>query len=288
MIRIKSALVFLALPVLAGCSAVSVLNGITPSSSFERTHSVAYGEGDRAVMDIYRTTTPKEAAPTLVFVHGGSWSEGSKDIYKFLAEGFTKDGYNVVVPNYRLFPEARYPDMIADTGASIRAAREMFPNRPVVLIGHSAGGYNALMAVMAPELSGLDVCASIAGVVSLAAPTGAYPLKEEPFITIFPDRFTGQDAPMGRVDSVSGLPPFFLINGLDDTTVGPKNAEDLAVALQARGFEAKTGLYDGMDHTDVVRLLSRHFDGDSSLKDDILGFIDPLSKKSGSYCSRAD
>lgn len=274
----------LCLPILAACSAVSVLNGITPSSTFERTKSVSYGEGDRAVMDIYRATDPRPDAPTLVFVHGGSWSEGSKDIYKFLADGFTKDGFDVVVPNYRLYPEARYPDMIVDTGRATQAALAEFPDRPVILIGHSAGAYNVLMAAMAPELSGLDVCNSIAGVVSLAGPTGAYPLTDEPFITIFPERFTSDDSPMGRIQSTTALPPFFLVNGQDDTTVGPKNVEALSAALSTRGFDVKEGLYEGKDHTDVIRVLSRHFDGGSALKDDILAFIEAQNSQAPSFC----
>ena len=273
---------FLSIPVLVGCSAVGILNGITPSSSFERTKNVAYGEGERAVMDIYRADSPKPDAPGIVFVHGGSWDSGDKSIYKFLAEGFTKDGFDVAVPNYRLYPEARYPDMIVDTAAAVRAAGEAFGG-PVVMIGHSAGGYNVLMAAMATDVSGLDVCESVAGVVALAAPTGAYELKAERLVTIFPDRFQGDDAPLRRVPD--RMPPVMLVNGLDDTTVGPRNTEVLADAMEARGLRVSQHLYEGMDHTDPVRVLSRHFDGGSPLKGDILGFIDGLATD-GDTCAR--
>jgi len=87
---------------LAACAPVKILNGITPSSSFEKTKDVSFGTGERDEMDIYRADTPKSGAPVLVFVHGGSWDSGSKDIYKFLAEGFTKSGYDIAVPNYTL------------------------------------------------------------------------------------------------------------------------------------------------------------------------------------------
>ena len=258
---------------LASCSAVGVLNGITPSSSFDRDKNVAYGDLDRQRMDIYRAASPKVGAPVMVFVHGGSWSEGSKDIYKFLAEGFTKEGYDVVVPNYRLYPDARYPDMVVDTGLAASAASERF-DRPVILVGHSAGGYNALMAAMARDVSGLDTCNTVAGVVALAAPTGAYPMTNRPFTTIFPDRLQGSDAPLNRVSGP--LPPVMLVNGLDDTTVGPKNTEALAAKLKAAGLRVDKRLYEGMNHTDAVRVLSRHFDGGSPLKADMLAFMDAL------------
>ncbi len=268
---------------LASCSAVGVLNGITPSSSFDRDKNVAYGDLDRQRMDIYRAATPRDGAPVMVFVHGGSWSEGSKDIYKFLAEGFTKEGYHVVVPNYRLYPEARYPDMVVDTGLAVQAAADLFSGRPVVLVGHSAGGYNALMAAMAPDVSGLDTCSTVAGVIALAAPTGAYPLTDAPFTTIFPDRFQGSDAPLNRVSGP--LPPTMLVNGLDDTTVGPKNTRELAAKMEAAGLRVESKLYEGMNHTDAVRVLSRHFDGGSPLKSDMLGFMASLPT-GPDYCAR--
>ncbi len=268
---------------LASCSAVGVLNGITPSSSFDRDKNVSYGDLDRQRMDIYRAATPRPDAPVMVFVHGGSWSEGDKNIYKFLAEGFTKEGYHVVVPNYRLYPEGRYPDMVVDTGLAARAAAELFSGQPVVLVGHSAGGYNVLMAAMAPDVSGLKTCSTVAGVISLAAPTGAYPMKDAPFTTIFPGRLEGDDAPLNRVDGP--LPPMMLVNGLDDTTVGPKNAEALAAKLEAAGLRVESKLYEGMNHTDAVRVLSRHFDGGSPLKGDMLSFLAGLPT-GPDYCAR--
>ncbi|MEM7729810.1 MAG: alpha/beta hydrolase [Pseudomonadota bacterium] len=268
--------------VLAGCSAAGVLNGLTPSSSFDRDRDVAYGPSDRQTLDIYRAATPKAGAPVLVFVHGGGWTRGSKDMYKFVAEGFTKDGYDVVVPNYRLYPEARYPEMVDDTGQAVLATSQAFPDRPLVLVGHSAGAYNVLMAAMAPDLSGVPVCDTIAGVISLAAPTGAYPMTDAPYTDIFPDRFKGEEAPLARVGPDVGtgtvrLPPVMLVNGRDDTTVGPRNAEALAEAMDAAGARVELALYEGMNHIDPVRVLSRHFDGGSPLKADMVRFIDSLA-----------
>lgn len=268
--------------VLAGCSAAGVLNGITPSSTFDRDKNIAYAEGDRRNMDIYRAAEPKADAPVIVFVYGGGWTRGEKGMYKFVAEGFTKDGYDVVVPNYRLHPNSKYPDMIVDTGQAVTVAAEMFPDRPLVLMGHSAGGYNVLMAAMAPDISGVDVCARVAGVVGLAAPTGAYPMTDAPYTTIFPDRFRGDDAPMSRVEA--DLPPIMLVNGRDDTTVGSENASKLAAALDEAGHTVQLSLYDDMNHTDPVRVLSRHFDDKSTLKADIIAFMDGLPA-GPNYCA---
>lgn len=267
--------------VLIGCSAAGVLNGITPSSSFDRDKDIAYGEEDRQTFDIYRATTPRPDAPVIVFVYGGGWTTGSKGMYKFVAEGFTKDGFDVVVPDYRLYPESVYPQMIEDTGEAIQAAAERFPGRPLVLIGHSAGAYNVLMSVLAPELSGVSVCETVSGVVSLAAPTGAYPMTDDPYTKVFPDRFMADDAPLARVRA--DVPPIMLVNGREDNTVGYKNASTLSDALEEAGADARLVLYEDMNHIDPVRVLSRHFDGGSPLKGDILGFIGSL-EVSGPFC----
>lgn len=272
----------LSVSLLIGCSAAGALNAVTPTGSYDRDKNIAYGNLARQNMDVYLTKRPRPGAPVIVFVYGGSWTDGKKSMYKFVAEGFTKEGYNVVVPNYRLFPEIRYPDMIRDTGLAIQQTAQLFPGQPLVLMGHSAGAYNVLMSAMAPEISGVDVCGRVSGVISLSGPTGAYPLTEEPYITIFPERFTSSDAPIRRASRP--LPPILLVNGEDDTTVGPENAVHMADALGAAGKAAQYRIYPGMNHIDPVRVLSRHFDGGSPLKDDLISFIDSLPK-AGPFCN---
>ena len=275
-------LCLVALVGLAACNAASVLNGITPNSSFERSKDVPYGPLPRQTLDVYRANAPRPGAPVVVFVHGGGWEDGDKKIYKFVGDAFAKDGYDVVVPNYRLHPEAVYPSVVEDTARAAAWATGEF-GRPVVLMGHSAGGYNVLQAVFAPGISaeaGLDVCSGVAGVVALAAPTGAYELESEPYVSVFPNRFRGDDAPLNRAKAgQTDVPRILFVHGDADTTVGPKNSTELGVLL---GERARVALYEGRGHIDVVRLLSRHFDGDSSIKATILDFLEGLPEQD--YC----
>jgi len=272
------------LSILAACAPVTLLNGITPSGSFSKAKNVSYGELDRQKLDIYKADKPRANAPVLVFIHGGSWEEGSKDIYKFLAEGFTSEGFDIAVPNYRLYPDAVYPQMLEDSAKAVAYVAKQYPNRSIVMMGHSAGGYNALMvglnkAYLSAE--GVSVCDRISGVVSLASPTGVYELKKEPLITIFPDRFQKEDAPLAYIKAPS--PKLFMMNGRDDTTVGPKNAEVLSEKVKTRGGAVELKIYDDVDHTQAVQFLSRHFDDKAPLKLDIISFIDGLPK-SGNFC----
>jgi len=183
-----------------GCAPVSILNGITPSSTFDKTKDVAYGPSDHERLDIYRADDPKAESPVIIFIHGGSWDSGSKDIYKFLAEGFTRSGYDIVVPNYRLYPDAAFPNFLEDNAKAAAYVAKEFPSRPLVLMGHSAGAYNVLML------------------------------------------------------------------GLRD--------EYLSSAGE---------VYPGQSHIDVIKVLSRHFDDDTTLKADITNFINTLPKD-GNFC----
>ena len=269
---------------MVACAPVTILNGITPSSTFDRTKNVSFGEGERDILDIYRSEKPKAEAPVLVFVHGGSWDSGSKNIYKFLAEGFTKSGYDIVVPNYRLYPDTKFPGFLEDNAKAVAYTKAEFPGRQIVLVGHSAGAYNVLMLGFRDEFLrevSVDLCADVAGIVALAAPVGLTPLTEEPLVTIFPDRFTADDAVINN--SNGQVPALFLGHGENDTTVNPKNSEVLAEKVIARGGQASVQIYPGQSHTDMVKVLSRHFDGDANLKADIVNFIDNLPK-SGNFC----
>lgn len=273
-----------AVTTLAACAPVTVLNGITPSSTFDRTKNVSFGQGTRDTLDIYRAEKPKADAPVLVFVHGGSWDSGSKGIYKFLAEGFTKSGYDIVVPNYRLYPDAKFPNFLEDNARAVAFTADAFPERKIVLVGHSAGAYNVLMLGLRDEYlsnAGVDRCATISGIVGLAAPVGLAPLTGERLIEIFPERFTADDAVINNVTGPT--PAVFLGHGEKDTTVSPKNSTALADKITARGGVAQAKIYPGQSHIDVVKVLSRHFDKDATLKADIIAFIDGLPS-AGSTC----
>ena len=153
-------------------------------------------------------------------------------------------------------------------------------------LGHSAGAYNILMAVMDEQFlarKNIQTCNHISSVISLAGPVGIVPLKEEPYITIFPDRFTAKDAPLNNV--TGPLPPMLLINGDKDKSVYPQNAEQLAAKITEFGGQAEARIYPDMNHIDPVKFFSRYFDGDSTLKADIVQFIRAHSKPSaGSFC----
>jgi len=260
-----------------GAASTAVLNFITPSGSFDRETNIAFGDHERDRFDFYAAEASDAAKPLLVFVHGGGWNSGDKKMYKFLAEGITSQGYDVALPNYRLYPEVKYPDFLEDNARAIAAIHKQYPARYLVLIGHSAGAYNVLKMAVKPELlraQGIESCYTIKGVVGLASPTGVYPAEHEPTISIFPNRIQGDEAPVNHVDQL--LPPILLVHGKNDTTVRYENAAKMAEKM---GDRAVLKTYDGLDHTDPIKQFSRHFNG--PVPKDVFDFIETLPEDQG-------
>ncbi|PHR57680.1 MAG: hypothetical protein COA43_11735 [Robiginitomaculum sp.] len=271
---------------LSSCSTVSVLNAITPSGAYVLSKDVAYGTLPRQVLDVYTAKDARVNSPILVFIHGGSWSEGDKNIYKFLGENFASEGYTTIIPNYRLHPQVKFPKFIDDTAEAVAWSAAKYPNRSLILMGHSAGAYNASLVLANRtylEKHDVNVCERIAGFVGLAGPYGVLPVVEEPYLTIFPEHHQGTDSPIKNM--TKPLPPLFLAIGDKDTTVSIKHNDAVSAHVLKKGGSVETQLYVGLSHIDVVKVLSRYFDDDSRLKADILNFIEMQSERKFNYCT---
>lgn len=90
--------------------------------------------------------TETDLNPVVVFVHGGYWTEGDKDIYGFLGRNFAKHDIVTVIPSYTLSPKGNYDTMSKDVVNAIQWTKNnisKFKGNPeeIFLMGHSAGGH---------------------------------------------------------------------------------------------------------------------------------------------------
>lgn len=155
--------------------ASQTLNRCTSRKSFELNSHVAYGLKARQRLDVYRSKSPRSSRPLVVFVHGGSWAHGSKEDYVFLAESFTKEGFDVVILNYHLAPEYIFPSYIDDLILALNYLHEQqtdlkISTNNLVLIGHSAGSFNVMSALYSPQPYDLACRSGIRAVVGIAGP----------------------------------------------------------------------------------------------------------------------
>jgi acetyl esterase/lipase len=91
------------------------------------TTSIAYAKGARHTLDVCR---PKSAtaAPVIVFFYGGGWRSGSKRTYRYVAKALARRGYVAVLPDYRIYPQARYPDFLDDGAQAVRWVKDKTPS----------------------------------------------------------------------------------------------------------------------------------------------------------------
>nr|WP_050915835.1 alpha/beta hydrolase [Gillisia marina] len=106
--------------------------------------------------------------PVLLFVHGGNWNSGNKDLYNFFGNNFAKKGITTVIVGYTLSPDADYKEMTTQVAEAIKWTQQnisKYKGNPNQLFptGHSAGAHLIALATMDPEY-GIDP-ASISGII---------------------------------------------------------------------------------------------------------------------------
>lgn len=258
------------------------------SSSFTVRHDLAYGPEDRQKLDIY---TPRRGPPraSVLFVYGGSWTSGDRSLYRFLGQALAGRGYQAIIADYRLSPQISYPAFVEDTArafAWVKGHIQNFGGEParLFLMGHSAGAYNAVMITIDPlwlEPHGLKPSDTM-GVVSLAGPLSFNPLKTDSTRAIFAGaRHIETARPIKLAASgAATAPPFLLMHGSDDKTVGVFNSQNFADAVNAAGGQAGLKIYAGAGHLSVVTSFAWPLRWRASCLDDADAFFSSLLEKS--------
>ena len=98
----------------AACSPTTVLNALAPRDTATVTADVAYADGDRRKLDIWRpaAAAPAGGWPVVVFFYGGTWNQGDRAEYRFVGEALAARGILTLIADYRLYPEVPYPDFM--------------------------------------------------------------------------------------------------------------------------------------------------------------------------------
>lgn len=261
-------------------SGTGFLNKITPKD-FQQAQNISYGTDARQKLDIYRpmlVSTGNVPKPVIVFVHGGSWMNGSKDDYLFLGESLTKAGYITVVINYRLAPEHLYPDFVQDTALALKWVYANIgqyggnPNKLIVM-GHSAGGFNAVEAVDNQrwlQEAGVPVQA-IKAVVGIAGPY-SYDFRTDSTRSAFPANATPEQV-MPSYHVRLDAPPHLLLVGSNDKRVHPRNAEALVQALQQKNIPVQLETIQGASHLSIMAAMATRLSWYKSTRQVVLDYL---------------
>jgi acetyl esterase/lipase len=308
---------------LSACSTVTfgIANAPASFGPYERRLDISYGTDKRQRLDVYLpkaevpipamataglasgltatsdtdsdTEASSDAAsslllrarPVVIFWYGGSWQTGNKSDYRFVGAALAERGFITVLPDYRLYPEVKFPAFLDDAAlavAWIQQHAHEFGGDPqrIVLMGHSAGAHTA--AFIALNRTFLQKRGGnpewIAGLVGLSGPYALAP-NTRALNRIFA-------APWGESDwqpvrfATSQAPPTFLAHGLSDGLVSVRQTMQLRDVLSAKGVRVETELYPDTGHAATVAAFSKPARGSAPTLDQAVAFLNTLAPTS--------
>ena len=262
---------------LSGCA--GLLNATITGQGYNVHHDVAYGDNTRQKLDIYVPDDLSARTPVVLFIYGGAWKAGSKNIYLFAGQALASRGYIAVVADYRLYPEVTFPGFIEDNAKAFRFVHDNIASyggdvRNIYLAGHSAGAFNAMMLTANPKYlkaAGANVN-QVRGTIGLAGPYDFLPLTDPDIIPVFNDeRNDPATQPIHFMDHK--LPPVFVATGDADDQVQPRNSINVAARLDQLHSPNELHIYPDVAHIGIILSLAEGFRSKAPLLDDIDHFI---------------
>ena len=267
-------------PLASACTPLGLFATLSPKDPSTRVaREQAYGADVRQTVDVYAPRQARAAAPMAIFFYGGSWDSGRRQDYSWVGRALASRGFVTLVADYRLYPQVRYPGFLEDGALVVKwavdnAARLGGDPTRIVLAGHSAGAYNAVMLGLDHRYltaAGVDP-GRIKAVAGLAGPYDFLPLKGDTTKGVFGQAVDlPATQPMAYVGATS--PPAFLATGDKDKVVYPKNTAALAQSYRVAGAYVEERQYPGIDHIRIVLALSRPLRGEAPVLDDMTSFL---------------
>ncbi len=267
---------------LSGCSGAGVLNAVA-GNGHQGQQGVAYGPDPRQRLDVYQPLPDSRPAtpPIVVFFYGGSWSKGERADYRFVGEALASAGAIVVIADYRLSPGVRYPEFVRDSAAAVKWAFDHASElggspENVVVMGHSAGGYNAAMVALDRRwLDGAELARErkLAGFIGLAGPYDFLPIENRETQVAFRWPDTSPDT-QPIVHVTPNAPRTLLLAAAKDDLVNPQRSTvGLGEKLKSAGVPTRVKLYPRVNHVTLLAALAQPLRWLAPVRADVLAFL---------------
>lgn len=277
---LKLCLLMVSVLMLNSCQSTGfgALNALSGDDGSERIATEIFAAEQGLQLDVYRGSDADEKTlrPVVVFFYGGSWDSGKRQWYAFVGNALARAGYIAVLPDYRQFPNVRFPSFVADAASAVayvekRAASWGGDPQKIYLMGHSAGAHIAMLLALDQHylLAAGGDSSRLLGIIGVAGPYDFLPLKDADLVTIFGDAASQQRSQpinFARTDA----PSLLLLHGADDKTVEPANSERLAAQQIAMGAPVSLQLYPDVGHIGILLDLRKK---DSRVMRDVAEFI---------------
>lgn len=235
--------------------------------------TISYGSSADQVYDVWPAQGVSGRAPLVMFVHGGGWTNGSKDSASgpYASSHFPAEGYVYASINYRLVPSVTVEEQAGDVAAACKSLLDhaaelgIDPDR-VVIIGHSAGAH--LVALVGTDESYLAEVglseSSLRGVIAIDGAAYDVPtqvaqggIMHDRYLEAFGSEPVRQQALSPTSHAAAPNAPAFLLPHVQRPD-GIAQADELAAALQAAGTNAEEAGFPGTGlagHAEINRRL---------------------------------
>jgi acetyl esterase/lipase len=219
-------------------------------------------------LDLYQPLETTNA-PVLVFIHGGGWNEGDKNLetdgrqlYEDIGRAFSAQNILTAVINYRLLPKVSWRDQLKDVAAAVTWVRDHASeyggdSSKLFVSGHSAGAQLAARVALDPDLLGKKD-GLIAGVIAVSG--AGYEIEKR--LSYYARRFQESEGE-GWQKEVSLLrfvnadsPPFLIFYGSKEARYFREQANKLAETCRIQGAKAKLIEIPNLDHFGTVLSMS--------------------------------
>lgn len=258
---------------------LKLVNTLARGGDYQLKRDIHYGDKARNRLDHYLAEGDPDR-PTVLFFYGGNWRSGEKADYRFVADTLVQHGYNVIIPDYRLYPWVRF-DQIQDDAVSATewSLDNLSKNQPLYVMGHSAGAQlGALICLNSRLLASYpDIENRICGFIGLAGPYDFYPFTEDDHWDLFsPEERYPESQPVNYV--TSDCPPLYLLHGEDDKRVRRGHSKSLMEKTRAVGGCASRKVYAKTGHVGILLSFTRLHRRSSPVVKDIVEFLADIKK----------
>ena len=174
---------------------------------------LAYGAHPRQWLEWTAGESPgQQGAPqrVIVVLHGGYWRALRAEDHRFMLAALRPFASTVANVEYRLMPEVRLGDVIADAVSALLTLAQKFPAAKLLPVGHSAGAHLAVAALGEPRIA-----ARVSGVLALSGIYDLRPLAH----SFLQDELSLTEAEMNAhsLHPQTARPPVLYVNGAAET-----------------------------------------------------------------------
>ncbi|MAQ71233.1 MAG: thioesterase [Alphaproteobacteria bacterium] len=257
----------------------SVINIPTSLNNKIEVANAVYDQKNNLSLSVYQSKSQiKKPQEVVIFFHGGRWETGSREDYKFIGYKLAEEGFLVVIPDYRKYPDVKFPAFVEDAAQAIAWVDDnimntnAFQGESLTVMGHSSGAHiGALALADASYLAKLDKAPSVVDkFIGLAGPYSFTPEADD-----LKDMFgPAYNYPNMQVTTfIDGFEPhMYLLHGDADETVEAYNYQKLEQAITAKGGKVTVKVYKDIDHTDILKPFT-WVGGDAEILNDVKDFV---------------